>query len=181
MLENLAAELREPRLELAAGFLAADAEPPLRQDGAGVELDGPLHERHAGLEISREDRVRDRRGAAPPRQKRGVDVHRAPVSRVEQVIRDSVPVGRPDQNLRSQRRKRNQRRRVEASRLEDRDPELSRDGFRRRLAQRATRAGTVGLGHHADDPDGAALTKTVECLERRHGERRRAQEEDAGR
>ena len=110
-----------------------------------------------------------------------MDVQRAPVRRAEQLVGDPVPVGGPHQNLRSQRHERDERRRVQARRLEHRDFELPRGRLRRRLTQNAARSRTVGLRDDADDLDGAALAETVESLERPHGERRRAQEENAGR
>ena len=63
---------RSPAVSCSADGMAA-----LEQHRAGVEALIELHDGHAGFGIAREDRALDRRGAAPARQQRAVDVHAA--------------------------------------------------------------------------------------------------------
>ena len=97
--------LREHGLELARGHLGrtlvhaagvelADREGVLRRDRACVELfDRPV-DRHARLLVAGEDRALDRRGAAPAREQRRMDVQ--PQRLLEQPRRDVEPVGTDD-------------------------------------------------------------------------------------
>ena len=66
---------------------------------AGVEPLVHLHHRDAGLGVARHDRAVDRRGAAPARQQRGVQVEAAERRRVEDRLRQDQAVGDDDRGI----------------------------------------------------------------------------------
>ena len=69
---------------------------------AGVEPRLHLHDADAGLGVARQDRAVDRRGPAPARQERGVDVEAAVARRVEHRLRQDQAIG--DDHARCRRR-----------------------------------------------------------------------------
>ena len=109
-----------------------------------------------------------------------MDVRRPAAHRVEERLWDLVPVGGPHEELGAQRQHGGDARPGEALRLDDREAERPRRPLHGGLARDATRSGTVGLGDDPRDGDDAVLAQPVERLERRHRERRRPQEDDAG-
>ena len=64
-----------------------------------VQLLVHLHDRHARLKVSREDRTRDGGGAAVSRQKRSVHVDRAQPGNRQHRRRKDLPVGDDDQEV----------------------------------------------------------------------------------
>ena len=87
---------------LTSGLVALYRRRSRRDDRTAIEARGPLHERDAGLPVAREDRVRDRRCAAPARQQGGVDIHRPAVDTVDQPARDEIAIRGPHQGVRPQ-------------------------------------------------------------------------------
>ena len=177
-LEQLAAEPRESRLELALR-LVADLCSRLREDRSGIELRGPLHQRDAGLGISGEDRVGDRSRAAPPREERRVHVERTAADRGEERLRDLVPVRRPDEKLGPKREDRGGLSLIQPGGLPDREAHRSRSHLHRGLAHHTTRCGAIGLRNDPDDLNDPALAQAVECLERANRELRSPEEKSA--
>ena len=64
-------------LEAGSHLVSAKREPPLPDDGPGVEPIVHAHEGHAGLGVAGQDRRRDRGRAAVARQEGRVEVERA--------------------------------------------------------------------------------------------------------
>ena len=74
-----------------------------QQHRSGIEAGIHLHDADAGLVVSRQQRALNRRGTAPTRQQRGVDVEAAPARRggrvlpthgIEHPLRQQQAVGR---------------------------------------------------------------------------------------
>ena len=87
----------------AAVMRVRDRQPLGHRDVAGVEAVVHLHHHHAGLGIAGHDGAVDRRGAAPARQQRGVQVEAAERRRIE---------NRPAAGSCRRRRRRRHRRRA---------------------------------------------------------------------
>ena len=147
---------------------------------AGVEPLLHLHHHHAGLGIARHDRAVDRRGAAPARQQRRVQIEAAERKGLEDRLRQDEPIGDDDRHIRAmaardafgvrgpQRRGR-EHRHGEAARL-------ALDRARRELQA----AAPGGLGRAGiDRRDLVAAADDLD--ERRHREVGRAHEYDAQR
>ena len=69
--------------------------------GPGVETRVDLHDGDAGFGVAREDGALDRRGAAPARQQRAVDVQAAEPRQIEHRLRQDQPVGDDHEQIRA--------------------------------------------------------------------------------
>ena len=184
---QLAAERREARQQRRAGVVGGDRRRLDQQDRAGVEAGVHLHQGDAGLGVAGLDRPLDRRGAAPARQQRRMDVDAAEPRQREQPRRQDQAVGGDDDRLGRGGDERRPRRRgvvgeaaVEAQppRLRHRQAVRERERLdRRRLDLHAAAGGPVGLAEHERD----LVAGGVQPLQPDAREFRRAGEREAHR
>ena len=91
--DHLAAKLGQPVVQRAGGVCAFDGEGFGEQHVAGVQAGIHLHDGDAGLRVARFNGAVNRRGAAPARQQRGVDIQATQPGRVKHPLRQDQPVG----------------------------------------------------------------------------------------
>ena len=85
-------------MQLAIG-LAADRRALGHQHRAGVEAFFHAHDHDAGFRIARHDRALDRRGAAPARQQRAMQIEAAELRRIEDRLRQQQSIGDDDRRI----------------------------------------------------------------------------------
>ena len=90
---ELRAEFGEAIVQLPCRLVGADGGALHKADGAGIELLLDAHDRHAGLGIAGEKCALNGRRAPPARQKRGMDVEAAIARRIEDRLRQDLPIG----------------------------------------------------------------------------------------
>ena len=95
--EQLGRDLGGARVDGARVVVRPDVEGTLRGDRPGVELGDRPVDGDAGALVAGHERALDRRGAAPARQQRRVDVE--PQRAVEQRVRDQQPVRADDDGV----------------------------------------------------------------------------------
>jgi hypothetical protein len=168
------AQRRQSREQLAGGLGRADRRRPGQEDRAGVHADVELHDGHASLGATVEDRPLDRRSAAVGRQERAVDVDAAARERVEDGGRQDLAVGHDHAELGAGGRQRGRDVRVpDRARLQDRQAVSLGAALDRRRGHRPAPPGRlVGLGHDQRD----LVAGRQHRLEARHREVRRAHE-----
>ena len=160
--------------------LSPIAHAPLEIDGSGVEALLHPHRVDAGLGVAGENRRLDRRGAAVPRQERGVHVHAPQARQPQDLVREDPAEGDDGDRVGPRRLERREQLRVAPHRLRllDRDAARGRErADRGRPELRVAADGAVGL--RDDERHGEASVD--ERAERRHGEVGRAEEDDAER
>ena len=114
--QELGRDLGRARVDRAGVVLRRDREGTLRRDRPGVERLDRAVDRDAGLVVPGHERALDRRGAAPARQQRRMDVE--PQRALEQLVRDQEAVGADDDRVGGELDGL-----VEPRRLRHRDPE----------------------------------------------------------
>ena len=81
-------------MQRGGGVLLCDRQCLDQQHVAGIEADVHLHDRDAGLRITRFDGAVNRRGSAPARQQAGVNVQATQTRPIEHPLRQDQAVGR---------------------------------------------------------------------------------------
>ena len=160
-----------------ASSSGADRRPGDRVDRTRVHPRLHPHDRHAGLRVSRQQRRLDGRGAAPARQDRAVDVHAAEARQVEDALREDLPVGDDDEEVRVRLREpRDGLLVLQRRRLEDGNRELAGAPCDRRV-------GDLGRPPHRlrrlRDGEDDVVPRGHEGVQRREGEVGGAEEDDA--
>jgi len=83
----------------AGGHIGRDRQLFRHGDGAGVQALLHLHDHDAGFFVAGHDRALDRRGAAPARQQRGVQIEAAEFWRIEHVFRQDQAIGHDHRHI----------------------------------------------------------------------------------
>ena len=173
---RLGTHLRQAVMQRARRVGTRDGGRFLEQHRARIETRVHLHDGHAGLRIACEQRAMDRRGSAPARQQRSMDVDATHRRHGQHRGREYQTVGDDDHHIGSVRLKMVDRTRLTQGRwLFDREPMSQR-----RLLDRAHRellaatGGTIRLCVDGND----AVTRSHQGFERRHRKLRRAGEND---
>ena len=175
---SAAAERGEPPRPARPRSPRADLRRLLEQDGAGVEPLVHPHRRHPGPRVAGGDGGLDRRGAAPARQQRGVEVDAAVARQVEQRAREDLAEGDDHGDV---------GRRAPPPRPGTRERGRARAASPRRPCSRAQRAtggscgslAAAGRARRLGDDAHRRPPRRDQGGERRHREFRRAEEEDA--
>ncbi len=156
--DHARAERGQAVVQLAGGVVEPDRLAFDQQHVASVQAGVHLHDRDAGLGVAGLDRAVDRRGAAPARQQRAVDVQAAQSRQRQHPFGQDQAVGGHHQHVRACRVQRGAARRglvrklavqAQAARLRDRNAQVERQLLDRRRRQLHAAAGrAVGLGEH---------------------------------
>ncbi len=119
----------------------------------GIQAPVHLHDRYPGERVTREDGTLNRRGAAPARQKRSVDIDRAQTGQGEHRLGQNQPVSRDHHGVCAERAQARERRLVfQADGLIHFEAAFLRQGFYRAGREPQPPAcGPVGLGKHQRD------------------------------
>jgi hypothetical protein len=173
--DHLGAEHGQPGGQLAGRLVGTDRRRGGQQHLPGVHAGVHLERRDAGDRLAADDRPLNGRGAAIPRQERGVNVDRAARRRVEHGLRQDLSEGDDDGDVGAERAQPLGPLGVaQARRLEHRQPGRQRGRLdRRRRQPLAAVRGPIRLGDGGND-----RMVPVNRLERRERERRRTVEQD---
>ena len=96
---QVGAEPRQHIVKLARGHVGTDRHPLGHGDGAGIEAFVHPHDGDAGLGVAGHDGAVDRRGAAPARQQRGVQIEAAERHRFQDRLGKDQAIGDHDRRL----------------------------------------------------------------------------------
>ena len=150
------------------------------QHRTGVEAGVHLHDRDPRRCVAGFDGTLDRRGAAPSRQQRGVDVQAAQARQSQYPLRQDQAVGGHHHHVGRGGIKRFPGGRggvgelavqAQAARLGQRQPQVQSQPFdRRRMQLQAASSGPIGLGQHQGDRESGRMQRS----QRRGREIRRA-------
>ena len=176
--QQACADPRERALDLFAGLVRPDGTMFLDDGGAGVErLDDP-HDRDAGGQLAGDDGPMNRRGAAIARQQRGVHVDHAEPRDRQNRLGEDAPVRGDDAEVGVPAGQGVEKRRIlHALRLQHGEAGRQRARLDRRVGHLLAAASRpVGL---RDDADHGVRRRGEQRVQRRHGELRRAEEDDA--
>ena len=123
-------------MKRASRFAPPDRRRPEQQDVAGIEPLGHIHHRHAARLIARLDGRLDRRGSAPAREERGVQIQAGHPRGLEHGLRQYLAVSHDDNHVRPQRHDLGHGvRRAHPHRLQHRHAALHGELFDRRRPQ----------------------------------------------
>jgi len=140
-------------MQALAGLAGGDGDGPLGEDRAGIQPGIHAHDGDASLGVTGADGGLDRRGAAPARQQRGVDVDAAVGGQIQHVLAQDLPEGGNNDQVGLPACQMIKRFRcAQSPGLKDRDACRLRHPFDGRGAQFAPAPGrAVGLGDDAHD------------------------------
>ena len=171
--DQIGAEPGEALAHALGTVVGADFERARRQHGTGVEALIHAHDGDAGSCVSREDGALNRRGAAPTRQQRGMDVDTAELRQAQRGRRQQQTVGNDDERVELQALEYRQcLRRFETRWLMYAKPMLEGECFDGTRVQRHAAPGrAVRLGEY-----GADSMCPPQRVERRNSKLRRAGE-----
>jgi hypothetical protein len=183
--DQAGAERGQAVVQAGSGVVGQDGLALDQQHVAGIEAGVHLHDRDAGLGVAGLDRAMDRRGAAPARQQRAVDVQAAQARQVQHPLRQDQAVGGDHQHVGPRGVQRGAAGfglvrelavQPQAARLGHRRAELEGQLLDRRRRQlHAPAGGTVGLGQHQRHD----VARRMDRRQRDRRELRRAGKRDA--
>jgi hypothetical protein len=174
---ELRAEFGEAIVQLPGRLVGTDRGTLHKADGAHVELLLDAHDRNAGLGVAGQKCTLDRRGTPPAWQKRGMNVEAAIMRRIEDRVRQDLPVGHHHASVGVERLE--ARLLYSASeacrRVHGESLAFGEDVHRRFAGGKAPACGARRLGVDACD----LVAGSKHRAKRRHGKIRRPHEDDA--